>query len=34
MAEPTKYMKVVNEVLSLYQRELLRLFKKRISPST
>lgn len=30
MAEPTKYLKVVADLLALYQKELLRLFKKCI----
>lgn len=29
MAEPTKYMRVVTDILALYQKELLRLFRKR-----
>lgn len=28
MAEPVKYIKVVGDMLSIYQKELLRLYKK------
>lgn len=31
MAEPTKYLRVVTDILALYQKELLRLFRKRTS---
>lgn len=28
MGEPVKYLKIVGDLLSLYQRELIRLYKK------
>lgn len=33
MAEPTKYLRVVTDILVIYQKELLRLFRKRTPTS-